>query len=420
MKYTPYTVNCLFLVLILFTSGCGRDGLTRLIPCTESTDCGRGLCVEGFCDSGDEGLTSSPDEDAGHSGDLTEEDGTPSGDLTEEDGTPSGDMTEEDGGLSGDLAVEDIVETFDRGRAEMGVIDAPVNQDIVSREDIILVDDLQGEDLFDGGTGTDTSEGNACGGTEALDAEPGTFCEADCGDGVWDCATPNSVECIGERPENACGGCGPLDGSPGDACTCEGEGWGDDEDGFLECDGTNSLECECEDVIDPVEPDGTCDAPFTFLPSLDDDDVGEATVEHDLCDADDNLDIGDTDDCGDIGLPGNDLVYQFTLSEERDIYIELIDDDSGSAIDTVVSIRTECEDEDSQLICADDMLCTDENEDLGTCVGDYQPRQSIIDTVLEAGTYYLVIDSYEYDSEDFGLDGPTWVCGDISMIFSQW
>ena len=76
---------------------------------------------------------------------------------------------------------------------------------------------------------------NACGGCEALLAEPGTPCNG-CG-ALWRCSVEGTVTCTGV-PINACGGCAVLDGTPGELCA-QGAG-------HLVCTGRDEIACSRE------------------------------------------------------------------------------------------------------------------------------------------------------------------------------
>lgn len=105
-------------------------------------------------------------------------------------------------------------------------------------------------------------EPNECGGCEALAEAVGSACGGDCGEGTWECATENTLECQSESDDiNACGGCEPLDAAPGDSCGDCGETvCGDDNEsvscndpGFNSCGGCGLLAGEPGEVCGDCE-----------------------------------------------------------------------------------------------------------------------------------------------------------------------
>ncbi len=99
-----------------------------------------------------------------------------------------------------------------------------------------------------------------------------------------------------------------------------------------------------------------------------------------------------------------------SFEETTSARFALWDADEFQAIDTLLYIRRECEDGATQVACADDEPCDEENGELGACVGDRQPRLSVIDTVMEAGEYFIVVDSYQY-----GQNGIEYGCGTVHL-----
>lgn len=93
---------------------------------------------------------------------------------------------------------------------------------------------------------------NACGGCADLDAQPGTTCGT-CA--AWVCDPGRESVFCGTADNNACGGCAPLAGEPGSTCGRCGNGrWA--------CDGADAVSCEgaVEDVC------GACAGPFGVVP----------------------------------------------------------------------------------------------------------------------------------------------------------
>ena len=80
--------------------------------------------------------------------------------------------------------------------------------------------------------------------------------------------------------------------------------------------------------------------------------------------------------------------------------MDLRDEDDSAAIDTILYLRTNCEDAGSQFECSDDVPCDESDVEFGDCSGELQVRQSRIDVTLEAGSYTVVADHLRY--RDFG------------------
>ena len=96
-------------------------------------------------------------------------------------------------------------------------------------------------------------------------------------------------------------------------------------------------------------------------------------------------------------------MFTFELDARSRVSVDFRDDDDGSAIDTRVYLRSTCTDDASQIICSDDVDCDAADPDIGgSCIDGVQYRQSVFDVTLDAGTYWLVADSYENGSFDCG------------------
>jgi hypothetical protein len=109
---------------------------------------------------------------------------------------------------------------------------------------------------------------------------------------------------------------------------------------------------------------------------------------------------------------GPDLVYAITLATRSTITLDLRDDD-GVPIDTVLYLRTHCDEMASQVACSDDLPCG--MTDFGCGGGStsrLEVRQSRITITLEPGTYYVIADSFEYDS-----GGTRFTCGDVLLRY---
>ena len=232
---------------------------------------------------------------------------------------------------------------------------------------------------------------NACGGDEILEGQPGDSC-GPCADGEWECADESSVTCVGAGPGNECGGCGDLPHAPSSPCDeCPGGIWICLDDG--------EMICQC-----PGNPgEGTCAEPRTLQ-------LGDE-LDIDLC-AHESIhsNIAGPDQCNAYEIGGSDVVFQFTLARREPVRVEMYDSDSNRVIDTLLYLRSECTDASSQVICSDDSPCDESNEGLGPCVGDRQPRHSQFELELEAGTYFLIADSWNYSR-----DGVGYGCGRVHL-----
>ncbi|MFT4705717.1 MAG: hypothetical protein ACI81R_003428 [Bradymonadia bacterium] len=269
---------------------------------------------------------------------------------------------------------------------------------------------------------------NLCGGCGDLEEVPGTECGA-CGE-LWQCDAVGGVVCI-EAPRNACGGCSELDDEPGDSCfrfgcgfavipvfacdgdedvecVCEGppEGCGDGAWDFAneECDDGNTRNgdacnsrCETEAVLD----DGATCGDTPPLPN-------NGRVLFDICGAEDDSGNATTAECGG-SRTGDDVVGQLTITERSRVFVDARDADNSVPVDVVVYLRTTCERENSQIACGDDAAC-EVAPDIGGCLGDLQPRVAQFTIVLDPGTYFVVVDNYEYDAGSVEFE-----CGDVQL-----
>lgn len=174
------------------------------------------------------------------------------------------------------------------------------------------------------------------------------------------------------------------DGSSVQLCLDDGAGFSTVEVCTDGCD-----DGRCLEVIGPI---ASCDTRDVI--ELDGDSL---TV--DLCD-EDNDDVitaqrSSAGECGTIRSPGRDAMVRLVVDEATTMTINLVDDDPNVAIDTVLSLRTTCDDVESQVACSDDVACASSSIQQG-CSNGVQPRQSrLANLSLEAGEYYLVLDSID-------------------------
>ena len=179
----------------LLLMSCGQAAVSRT-SCSQDSDCEAGVCNAGYC--------------------L---------DL------PIGDYS------GADAATDDSVAVSDSS--------VPV-------EDTAQVDEEDsGAPTLDATVTNDRSPSNQCGGTERLNATPGTQC-GDCGDGEWECDGVDALVCAGARDLNACGGCEDLDATPNTPCRdCEGGRWTClGRDLVCQCPGDDPVPAACEEPIE--------------------------------------------------------------------------------------------------------------------------------------------------------------------------
>ena len=136
-------------------------------------------------------------------------------------------------------------------------------------------------------------------------------------------------------------------------------------------------------------------------------------VSFDLCGAGDSVNpVEGGIDCGDFQSRGEDRIFRFHLETRRAVFLQLSDADSEQAVDTVLSVRRECDDAATQVVCSDDLPCNDSTVSDGCFDGGTQPRESRIVRNFEAGDYFVLADHYTYNnnSASFG-------CGFVSLFF---
>lgn len=239
--------------------------------------------------------------------------------------------------------------------------------------------------------GTPTCSGDALvscsGGMEVLqDCQAArAFCEVDHCE-PWVCV-PGDRECA-------------SDGESAFVCTARGDeieehGCGD---GFCDPD-TNAC---VMDVPPPV-----CEGFGRISP-------GESIIT-DLCGLPDDNTFERATGC-DFGsrAQSGDEIFVLELDRSTRLTFELTDIDTTRAIDTVLYIRRDCEDGESQVACHDDVACGASTVPGGAfCTGGVDVRQSRMTLTLPAGRYYIVVDAFERRS-----DGVTYSCGRVRLSIS--
>lgn len=256
-------------------------------------------------------------------------------------------------------------------------------------------------------TGTGTDGGGVTDSGTTL-CEPGaTECD---GNILLSCS--ESGDAIGRTRCEARGAICGIDASGNAACiepSCEaGEAFCSEDLSRIEvCNRFGVFEYEdCEFGCNPErlacnpEP-GACEIDYEVL------EPGEFTF--DLCGSgDDTTHADDGENCGTYRNRGEEVVFQFTLDRAAEVFLDLQDFDDSGAIDTILYLRSECDEQDSQIACSDDIACEESTVEVGECNGGVQVRQSRIVEDLGPGTYYVVADNIEYD--DFR-------CGPVLLTF---
>lgn len=239
---------------------------------------------------------------------------------------------------------------------------------------------------------------------------------------------PNSTECDGNvlltcaadgsavgRTRCAARGLVCVESNGGAACAdsvCEpGESTCVSDTESAECNelGGGFLDAEfCDEGCD--FDTGRCagSVPIVECTEFDVEEIGPGTYFFDLCDATDTAEHVEQNDCNPGGAEsGGDGIFSITVERETDIYLDLRDEDGSAAIDTIMYLRTACDDPESQIDCSDDVPCDESDVPTGDCSGGLQVRQSRISRTLDPGRYYLWIDHLNY--RRFG-------CGDVRLI----
>jgi hypothetical protein len=216
------------------------------------------------------------------------------------------------------------------------------------------------------------------------------------------CEGNTLVECIGgveERTNCAPGSCGGFPPDCIEACT-PGEAFCDG-DALVVCDASGALIREpCPFGCDPGE--NAC----TPMPSAcaGVETIGSGGHDFDTCESTNTTSPVAMDDC-DASANGRDLVFRLELERGRAVSIRL-SEDSDTPMDTVLYLRTSCEDPASQIACTDDDRCF-------TCPGGVDVGESSINTFLEAGEYFVVVDTYDYM-----VEGRRFGCGSVRLDVS--
>ena len=164
----------------------------------------------------------------------------------------------------------------------------------------------------------------------------------------------------------------------------------------------------CPDGCDPST--GRCAGivPVVECETFDVDEIEPGTYLFDMCGATNTAQHVEQNDCGLGGAEsGGDGIFSITIDRPTQINLDLRDEDGRAAIDTIMYLRTVCDDPDSQIDCSDDTPCEESDVTAGDCSGGLQVRQSRIERRLDPGTYYLWIDHLNY---------PNFGCGTVRLL----
>ncbi len=273
-------------------------------------------------------------------------------------------------------AGNDVVLGGEDGGTDTIVLDVgPPEQDLGDRLCFPNTTECDGDVLL-----TCNDEGSAVGRTRCsargqvcVEEDGGGYCgEPICAPDVWQCVADNeSAQC-----NTTGGGYAVAEVCPDGCDTATGR-----------CAGLPEETLCTEFDVEPI-------APGTYL--------------FDLCNATDTAQHVEQNDCGEGGASsGGDGIFSFTLDRPSQVYFDLRDEDDNAAIDTIMYIRSACDDPSSQVDCSDDVACDDSDVEFGDCSGGLQVRQSRIERRLNPGTYYLWIDQLSY--QNFG-------CGQVRLI----
>jgi hypothetical protein len=174
-------------------------------------------------------------------------------------------------------------------------------------------------------------------------------------------------------------------------------------------DGTESCGGECVDTSSDRNNCGECDAACAAAETCAGGRcTGAVIVPGDSCASPINVTGGGrftgtsaaasadyTGSCG--GARGRDVVFQYTLTETTDVYMNTF----GSDFDTVIYVTTACGG-GTELGCSDDERSTLQSE--------------LLLTDQPAGSYYVILDSYFGTAGNYVFDiyfsAPTWYGGD--------
>jgi len=183
------------------------------------------------------------------------------------------------------------------------------------------------------------------------------------------------------------------------------------------CDdrGASETRMDCPSGCDPDS--GTCRPMPMMCPGIPPLAAG-ASVMVNTCgmgDDETHTPTGDGGGCptGMARANGDDIVYAITITSPQTITIDLRDDEEGVAIDTIVYLRRVCDEGSSQIACSDDLPCAATDFGCSGSGSGVEVRQSRITLTLEPGTYYVVVDTFNYETRT-----TRFACGDVLLRYT--
>lgn len=272
------------------------------------------------------------------------------------------------------------------------------------------------------GTGPDAGPGRVDSGPGPIDSGPPPR------DGGGPCVE-GSVECNGEALVSCFGGREVVEDCQARSAFCEEdhcEDWACTP-GHRECTPDRRFEIVCtargDQIVRNECIDGVCSTvtnacvaamPPPVCPDTRRIIVGES-VETDLCGLPDARTFERTAPGCDTSMraASGDEIFLLELDRPTLLTFELTDVDTARAVDTVLYIRSNCEDLTSQIACADDVPCLTSTVPGGpSCVGSgsVDVRQSRVTLTLPAGRYYIVADAFARRG-----DGTNYTCGRVRL-----
>ncbi|MEQ9079766.1 MAG: hypothetical protein RLP09_38255 [Sandaracinaceae bacterium] len=185
----------------------------------------------------------------------------------------------------------------------------------------------------------------------------------------------------------------------------------DDLSATIICDARGRTAAESRCTGGSCDPDtGNCGDRPSMCDGLPEIEVGD-TIGVDLCgESDDETFVPMGPNCAsDSRADVGDRVYRLEVTSPQNLVIQLSDDDSRAAIDTVLYVRTTCDVAGSQIACDDDEPCSTIPFP-GSCTDGVALGISRIRDRFEPGVYYIVIDAFEYTSGE-----RRFRCGDVEL-----
>ena len=276
-----------------------------------------------------------------------------------------------------------------------------------------------GRDAGTGGPDSSTGRDASVDAGVGVDASERVDSGVSCTPGSSSCEVDVLVECSGggdERRTDCAEGGDICSGTPAECrdplCDPGSRECNEARTGVLICDarGASMTETPCPYGCDPET--NMCGPDTPACPGVDE--LTPGSHRFNTCgESNDESHVrGGT--CGDTRANGRDLMFRITLARDTDVFLDLRDDDSMRSIDTILYIRRVCDEPSSQVECSDDVRCSESDIMSGCTSSGYQVRQSRIRMRLSAGTYYVIVDSFDYGTGG----GGGFSCGNVRLVYS--